>query len=213
MAGRAIWFYLGKLFWPAELDLHLSALAGQPGGLVAVPVSGGGAAAGGRTVGAAAALARAAGGVLFFVGTLFPVLGFFNVYPFIYSFVADHFQYLASLGIIALVSAGAALLLDAGGCGVGRPATCCAWRCWRSWQRLTWRQSRMYADVETLYRTTIDRESRLLDGPQQPRHRSNWPPADRRGDSPLQKGPGNQSQRVPRPTTTSAWYWPLSRSE
>ena len=33
---------------------------------------------------------------LFFVGTLFPVLGFFNVYPFRYSFVADHFQYLAS---------------------------------------------------------------------------------------------------------------------
>ncbi len=32
-------------------------------------------------------------GWLFFVGTLFPVLGFFNVYPFIYSFVADHFQY------------------------------------------------------------------------------------------------------------------------
>jgi len=28
---------------------------------------------------------------LLFTGTLFPVLGFFNVYPFIYSFVADHF--------------------------------------------------------------------------------------------------------------------------
>ena len=29
---------------------------------------------------------------LFFIGTLFPVLGFFNVYPFRYSWVADHFS-------------------------------------------------------------------------------------------------------------------------
>ena len=50
-------------------------------------------------------------GLLFFVGTLFPVLGFCNVYPFLYSFVADHFQYLASLGMITLFAAGVALLL------------------------------------------------------------------------------------------------------
>jgi len=44
-------------------------------------------------------------GSLFYLGTLFPALGFFNVYPFIYSYVADHFQYLASLGILALAAA------------------------------------------------------------------------------------------------------------
>jgi tetratricopeptide (TPR) repeat protein len=43
---------------------------------------------------------------LFFVGTLFPALGFFNVYPFRYSFVADHFQYLACLGVIVSCAAG-----------------------------------------------------------------------------------------------------------
>ena len=51
-------------------------------------------------------------GWLFFCGTLAPVLGFLNVYPFIYSYVADHFQYLASLGIIVLVAAAAAQLLE-----------------------------------------------------------------------------------------------------
>ena len=42
--------------------------------------------------------------LLFFVGSLFPALGFFNVYPFIYSYVEDHFQYLASLGLIAWIA-------------------------------------------------------------------------------------------------------------
>ena len=35
--------------------------------------------------------------LLLYVGSLFPALGFLNVYPFIYSFVADHFAYLAGL--------------------------------------------------------------------------------------------------------------------
>ena len=88
--------------------------------------------------------------VLFFAGTLFPALGFVNVYPFIYSFVADHFQYLASLGIIVLISAGVATLA-------------------RQWQTavsvaivvplalVATNQSRQYADAETLYRTTLAR--------------------------------------------------------
>lgn len=41
--------------------------------------------------------------VLFFGGTLLPALGFINVYPMRYSFVADHFMYLASIGLIVLV--------------------------------------------------------------------------------------------------------------
>src|SRR6185312_8980830 len=48
--------------------------------------------------------------VLFYAGTLFPALGFINVYPFRYSFVADHFQYLASVGLTVLGAAGLARL-------------------------------------------------------------------------------------------------------
>jgi predicted Zn-dependent protease len=91
-------------------------------------------------------------GALFFVGTLFPTLGFFNVYAFIFSYVADHWQYLASLGLIvplcagftvwtrsrlpaARVTAAAALLTALG--------------------FLTWHQAGMYRDMETFYRTTL----------------------------------------------------------
>ena len=42
--------------------------------------------------------------ILFFSGTLFPALGFFNIYYMRYSFVTDHFQYLACIGPIALFS-------------------------------------------------------------------------------------------------------------
>ncbi|HCD31656.1 MAG TPA: hypothetical protein DER01_04570 [Phycisphaerales bacterium] len=50
-------------------------------------------------------------GMLLFVGTLFPALGFFNVYPMRYSYVADHFQYHASIAMIVLIVCGLAGLL------------------------------------------------------------------------------------------------------
>jgi tetratricopeptide (TPR) repeat protein len=157
IAGRAIWFYLGKLFWPAELIFIYPRWQVSPavGWQYLFP-----AAALLLLVGLWAARRRSRAplaAALFFIGTLFPALGFCNVFPFVYSFVADHFQYLASLGVITLVSAGAALLL-------GR------WRLWShpvghvlclallvSLGALTWLQSRMYAGVDTLYRTTIER--------------------------------------------------------
>ena len=157
IAGRAIWFYLGKLFWPSGLVFiyprwQVSAAAGWQ---YLFPV-------------AAVALLAACwlrrrrtrgplAAILFFVGTLVPVLGFFNVYPFLYSFVADHFQYLASLGIIAAVSAGMATLLRRrprwvrpAGYGLALALLATLWV-------LSWRQSRMYTDSERLYLTTIDR--------------------------------------------------------
>lgn len=48
---------------------------------------------------------------LCFGASLFPALGFFNVYPMIYSYVADHFQYIASIsGIVLLCAAGEFIL-------------------------------------------------------------------------------------------------------
>jgi Flp pilus assembly protein TadD len=112
IAGRALWFYAGKLIWPAKLMFNypswkIDAAIGWPWLYPA---------------GAAAALAmlwllrRRIGtgplvAALLFAGTLAPALGFVNVYPMRYSFVADHFQYLASISFIALVVAVATTVL------------------------------------------------------------------------------------------------------
>jgi len=71
--------------------------------------------------------------------------------------VADHFQYLPSVGIITLVSAGAAMLM----------ARLQRWHRIVSYGSrllllatltgLTWQQSRMYLDSETCYRTVISK--------------------------------------------------------
>lgn len=157
IAGRAIWFYLGKLVWPADLVFIYprwsvsQAVAWQylfPACALAL-----GAAAWAwrrRSRGPLAAF-------LFFVGTLFPVLGFLNVYPFLYSFVADHYQYLASAGIIAWGAATATQWMGHRGWW-GRPAGVVG--CVAILGLLavaSWRQSRMYADAETLWQTTLAR--------------------------------------------------------
>ena len=94
IAGRAIWFYLGKLVWPVDLAFiyprwHVSRTVWWQSlfPITALLVSVGLWLLSRRNRAPLAAW-------LFFVGTLFPALGFFNVYPFCYSFVADHFQYL-----------------------------------------------------------------------------------------------------------------------
>ena len=157
IAGRAIWFYLGKLFWPADLIFiyprwHVSQAAGWQylfpfAALLLV-------------VGLWSVRRRWRGplaAMLFFVGTLFPVLGFFNVYPFLYSFVADHFQYLASLGIIALASAGVATLLGRWGLWGRPPAYGLCGLLLFALATRTFVQCCMYADLEYLYETTIER--------------------------------------------------------
>ena len=153
IAGRAIWFYLGKLLWPVDLAFfyprwNISQTVWWqylfPGAallLLGVMVWR-------RWRGPLAAL-------LFFVGTLFPALGFFNVYPFRFSFVADHFQYLASIGPLTLLAAGITLspnLLHKGKPSF-QPLLCATMLLLLG--ILTWRQCGMYANAETLWRTSL----------------------------------------------------------
>lgn len=155
VAGRAFWFYLQKLVWPSDLIFiyprwHVS--QNEPW-QYAYPA-------------AALALVTAAwllrqrtraplAALLLFAGTLFPALGFFNVFPFRYSFVADHFQYLASIPVIALACAAlvtsirsmhAERVEAAGMLALGIPLGL-----------LTWNQSSHYTSAERLYRATLEK--------------------------------------------------------
>ena len=162
LAGRAIWFYLGKLVWPAELIFvyprwQVAVTWGWSIGLLGcVGVLGG--------LWCWRARSRAPlVAALFFVGSLFPVLGFFNVYPFVFSYVADHWQYLPCLGLIALAAEGAvAGLRSRIGRLAGRSRTAVtgagasvAGLLLVGLFSLTWRQAGIYRDVETLYSDTL----------------------------------------------------------
>jgi protein O-mannosyl-transferase len=164
IASRLFWFYLSKLFWPVDLTIiyprwsinatvwwqylfPIATLALFAGLLIVSR----------KFRGPLAAF-------LCFSVLLFPVLGFFNLSYFMSSpagqpgfaiFRADHFQYLADIPIIALLSAGA------------------AW-CWTRMQTnlrpvfsisclvvivllagSSWMRSRTYRDNETCFRAVL----------------------------------------------------------
>ncbi len=105
VAGRAVLFYLSKLALPIDLSFV------YPRWSVSTDVTTQflyPAAAAGIVVALWLMRERLGRGPLvaslFFGGTLFPALGFINLYPHRFSFVADHFQYLASLGPIVLAA-------------------------------------------------------------------------------------------------------------
>ncbi|OGP15240.1 MAG: hypothetical protein A2054_00445 [Deltaproteobacteria bacterium GWA2_55_10] len=93
--------------------------------------------------------------VAFFLVTLFPALGFFNVYPFRYSFVADHFQYLASAGLIVLFAESAGRLTEKA--GAFRNLRFAAAPIIIALGALAWNQTHIYKDLETLWRDTLSK--------------------------------------------------------
>jgi tetratricopeptide (TPR) repeat protein len=154
LAGRVVWFYLGKLLWPADLIFIYPRWTIDSGAawqwlfpLATLTLLGVAAWWARRSRGPLAAL-------LIFGGSLFPALGFVNVFPFIFSFVADHFQYLACLGVIALVpvTLHRALARAPRGVAVATPAVLVI-----VLGALTFRQAGMYRNVITLYETTLAR--------------------------------------------------------
>jgi tetratricopeptide (TPR) repeat protein len=157
LAGRVVWFYAWKLIWPVNLifnyprwtiDVSIWWQWLFPIGLVAVAAG-------------CWAIRRTTRGplasLLFFAGTLFPVLGFFNVYPFRYSYIADHFQYVAALGLIVPGAAMAAHAVSRLPRSARRVVPALGLALTFVLAALTWRQSGMYKDSETLWRETIAR--------------------------------------------------------
>jgi tetratricopeptide (TPR) repeat protein len=158
VASRAVWFYAGKLFWPVNLTFSYprwAISASDPLAYLWLVVTVGFGAAiyyarryVGRSVGVAA---------LFFISTLSPILGFIMLYTFNYSFVADHYQYIASLGPITLVTAGIVGLANS----LKRRNPWLERALWvgllLALGTLSWRQARVYRSVETLWTDTLQK--------------------------------------------------------
>jgi protein O-mannosyl-transferase len=155
IAGRAMWFYLGKLIWPHPLifiyprwELNSSQLTAYFPFLLALAALVGLWLVRGKWTHPVSFVAA------YFVISLFPVLGFFSVYFFRYSFVSDHFQYLASMGPLALTGAGITegiavtrwkRFLQPGVSGILLLAL----------GAVTLQQSLVYTDLITLYQDTL----------------------------------------------------------
>ena len=149
IAGRALWFYAAKLLWPHPLIFiyprwESMDFSRRPW-LILFPLAALGA------IAALALLRRRIGrgplvAVLFFAGTLLPALGFINLYPMRYSFVADHFQYHAGIGLIVLAAAGLRRLRAAGAAAVLAVLGV-----------LTWQQGSVYQNQLALWKDTVER--------------------------------------------------------
>jgi tetratricopeptide (TPR) repeat protein len=157
ISGRSFWFYLGKLVWPDPLIFiyprwkldagewwqwlyPLATLAALSAAWIAR-----------RRIGKGVFVAL----MHSYISTSMLVL-MVVLYMMRYSFVADHWQYFGSLSIIALIASGITRAMDRLGepwakaleMGVGIVLVL-------GLGALTWAQTAMYTDIETLWRTTI----------------------------------------------------------
>ncbi len=151
IASHALWFYAGKLLWPVNLTISYPRWdinTADP--IQYLPVAG--------CIAVAIALwiwrkqigRGVIAGVIFFVAALSPLLGFIIEGSFHYTYVADHYQYNASIGLIAIFAALAMRWLA-------------SYRIEQPFQMtlllllavLTWRQCAPYHDAETLWRDTL----------------------------------------------------------
>ncbi len=155
LAARAFWFYLGELIWPVGLTFFYPKWVVSSAAawaylfpLAAATLAGGLWYLARRWRGPLAAF-------LCFAGTLVPVLGFFNVEWFVFSYVADHLQYFSILAVVIPVSA--ALTMSAArlsaACRQIAVVIAAAWVLGLG--VLTWQQCGRYGDPVVFYRTAI----------------------------------------------------------
>ena len=156
IAAQAVWFYAGKLMWPTNLIVVYPHWDVSTDNLI-----------GWLFVGAVAGVLillwscrhrigkGPLAGVAFFVITLSPILGFVDYRYMLYSFVADRYQYLAGLGLIAVLVGGAVHVIRPYFTSF-RPAIMGAFAILMiGLGILTWRQATIYQDQITFYRHIV----------------------------------------------------------
>ena len=151
IAGRALWFYIGKLIWPSPLiftypmwnidDSVWWQFLYPATFLLLILLLG--------------VLRKKIGrgpltAILFFAGTILPALGFFNLYYMRFSLVSDHFTYLASIGILLIAVTGVARL-------TGKNLPVFAILLLLGLGHLTWKQIPIYKNDFTLWSDTVQK--------------------------------------------------------
>ncbi len=169
----------------AALGVYLSAVEHRRNGVVAISIFADGIGGAVRTVEMAGAN-RGEGPLIGHAGDS-PVSlsrrwqGFVDVYPFRFSFVADHFQYLASAVLISLFASGVAMVwerMDSRGRSIG--AVVIAFML-VIWGVLTWNQAHVYQNLETLWQDTVTKNPQC------------WLAHNNLGSALLQEGRGSEA--------------------
>lgn len=160
IATHAVWFYAGKIFWPTSLTFSYprwNISTGGPRQYVWL--------AGCVLMAAILWIWRRRLGrgplaaVIFFVAVLSPMLGFIPLYTFYFTFVADHYQYLACLGLIALFTAAATQLAMKWKAGRALSLSL-AFSLLLVLGALTHQQCGAYQNLETLWTDTLKKNPR-----------------------------------------------------
>ena len=173
LCGRALWFYVFKDLLPIQLTFiyprwHLDGsdvfqwlwlIAAIIAAIALLPLS--------RQFGR-----RAVMPVIFFAITLFPALGFANIYPQRFSFVADHFQYLACLGIVVLFTGIVAWLYESARGNKGTDRTDClsphfhgtiprvaGWAVLLIFGCLVWSHARSFMSDESMWKDVLSKNN------------------------------------------------------
>jgi len=164
LAGRAVWFYPLKLAWPVNLAFSYERWALDVASigewLWVLGVFG----AGVYFWSARRRLGRNFfAGLWFYLITISPLLGFVSNYTFQYSFAADHYQYLSSLGLLAIAVGGftraigekGRLSWPTGEAVISRPVILLGAAVLALLWGGTWRQSGIYKNSELVWTDTI----------------------------------------------------------
>jgi len=152
VAGRAVCFYLGKIVWPANLSFMYPRWKPNPlewwqylFPIAAILIF--------ILAWENRSTSRAPfAGLLFFLVTIFPLIGFFNVSFFRFALVADHFQYLSLIGIITPIAAAYALFLRGLSKGARIAGYIGAGVMLFTLSSLSWAHAHVFVDQVTCYR-------------------------------------------------------------
>lgn len=156
VAGNVAWFYIGKLLWPSPLVFiyprwhvdwtHAAAYLPSAAACAALAI---------LWLNRGGRLRPVFFSFVYYLLALLPVLGLADQYFWRYSFVGDHFQYLASIGPLALAGAAITTALRNPRKGMPVLAPLCCGALLAALAVMTARECPKYHDSESLWRSTI----------------------------------------------------------